>query len=80
MTDTEVIYCWAMIEALRKNEGASVTVYCDNPDPTNREDQCKVSVSDERSGWEGQDYIGSTVMVALEKAVLAKTNAEAKGI
>lgn len=61
--------CMSRINELRENEGASVVVYCDNPDgPPN----CRVGVCDEWTGWEDKTFEGETILRALTKALVTR--------
>lgn len=60
--------CMMRINDLRKNEGASVNVLCDNPDGTQNN---AIEVCDEWTGWVPRRFEGGTLMCALNVALNA---------
>jgi len=59
------------IDELRKNEGAAVTILCDNPEgPPN----VAIEVCDEWTGWKGRRFEGERLIDCLNDAVRAKND------
>lgn len=66
---------WAsvvMLELLRKDEGASVTVLCDNPEAVSADVQCAVEISDDWTDWEPKRFYGRDIGTCLKQAIEAK--------
>ena len=64
----------AIVEALntlRRNEGASVCLNCDNPD-FNDLPNVIIEVCDEWTGWQPQRFGGDSLVAALRKALQAR--------
>ena len=61
-----------LLEQLRENEGASVTITCPNPDFNGQPDQV-IEVSDDWTGWVARRFGGATLLDACKAAMLAKT-------
>lgn len=70
---TEQRICSA-IEELRKDEGDTVTIVCDNPELTGP--NSLIYCNGEWTGWEDRDFIGDNIVEALEDAVQARKEAE----
>lgn len=68
---------WAMIEALRKDEGHSVELICDNPDFNNQPNSAVICCGD-YTGWKDMLFTGDTVALALRSAYdeMQRYNAE----
>jgi hypothetical protein len=60
------------IEQLRANQGASVTILCDNEEATYRSEQMAIEVCDDWTGWEQWRFYGETVVQCLAKALGAR--------
>lgn len=60
------------INILRYEEGDSVTILCDNPDPARAEDNNAIECVGDWTFWRTQRYSGRTLLEALQKAVRAK--------
>jgi hypothetical protein len=57
------------IDELRKNEGASVRILCDNPDgPPN----FAIEVNDEWTGWNDRRFEGERLIECLNDAIFAR--------
>lgn len=69
--------CRWMIEQLRDNEGAGVTILCNNPEAWDAEQTTGVEVVDWWTQWEPKRYLGPTIVAALRKALADKLAAEA---
>ena len=68
------------LEELRANEGATVLVPCDNPDPCDDHSYgCLVEVTDDWTDWKPRTVTGENLPDALAKAVEAKEAAEKTG-
>lgn len=61
------------IEALRENEGSSVTILCENPDADESQPLNVVEVIDDWTGWETKRFGGDTLLLAIQAAMAAKT-------
>lgn len=59
-----------MVDELRREEGAAVTICCDNPEFSGP--NVKIEVVSNWTGWHPETYDGSTVWDCLMKAVKAK--------
>lgn len=66
------------IEELRREEGAGVTINCQNPDG-NGPDNEAVEVASDWTNWQTRRFEGSTLRLALENAVHEKRLAKAGG-
>jgi len=62
---------WALIEALRADEGSSILICCDNPDFSGQPN-AKVFVNAEWTGWDDREFTGDTVLDALSNAAFEK--------
>jgi hypothetical protein len=60
----------AYIDELRKEEGSSVTINCDNPEFCGC--AVKIAVQSDWTRWGNWEYGGDTILECLEKAVAAK--------
>ena len=58
---------WGIINTLRAEEGAFVTIYCDNPD-FNGQPNSKISVCASWTNWEEMMFGGDSVIEALRSA------------
>lgn len=65
----------AMIDELRSEEGDSVEILCDNPDPTSDDEGAAVECCGDWTNWEHVRYYGKNLRTALIHA----TNTKAKG-
>lgn len=59
--------CWSACEELRKEEGASVELLCENPDGDDA-----IIVTAEWTGWTPRHFTGHNIEAALLRAVDAK--------
>jgi|SRR5579871_688227 len=60
---------WALVDALREEEGASVTLICDNPDFIGPD--AKVTCAGSWTNWEEREFTGGHVLEALKSAKAA---------
>lgn len=60
------------IDALRENEGAMVTICCDNPD-YNGLPNCAIDVCDGWTDWEEESFRADTVLDCLQLALKSRT-------
>ena len=67
----------ALIEALRADEGSSVTILCDNPD-FNGQPNCAIEVNGDWTDWKDRRFTGDTVLDCLQKAHTAMLEAKRK--
>lgn len=72
---TEALERAELIEKLRAEEGACVTINCDNPDPDERRLQSSIDVIGEWTAWQERRFTGRTVLEALRAAAAAKSPA-----
>ena len=63
---------WLIVEALRAEEGHSVTLFCDNPD-FNLGANNAIEASGNYTGWTEQRFEGDTLTAALMVAYLKMT-------
>lgn len=66
----EVERLWAFTESidrLREPDGASVTIFCDNPDPGHHP-TCAVEIYDDWTNWQPERFTGETLTEALDAA------------
>lgn len=66
------------LNELRWQEGASVSIHCDNPD-FNGLSNSAIEVSDDWTGWQPLRFVGDNVLEALESAVSEKTKRKKRG-
>lgn len=64
--------CMRMIHALRAEEGDSVEVLCDNPDPFEELDNNAVLCCGDWTGWVIRRFRGKSLRAALEAACKAR--------
>jgi len=67
---------WAMIEALRADEGNTVTILCDNPEGT---PNSAVECCGDWTDWQQRRFTGDTVFRALEAAHTSFTTIARRG-
>lgn len=65
------------LNILRENEGATVTLFCDNPDFSGRPNNA-IEVNDDWTGWDDQRYEGDTLAEALESALSHRKKLESR--
>lgn len=61
----------AAIEALREEDGAAVTILCDDENATTVNEQCGIDVMGAWTDWKERRFYGRTVLAALKAAVTA---------
>lgn len=66
----------AAIEALRANEGDSVTLIADDPEAVSVDRQCAIDCSGDWTVWADRRFYGATIAEALAAAVKARKAAE----
>lgn len=66
-SDGELRECWDVIELLREDEGASVTIYSDNPE-FNGQPNSKIAVNADWTDWKDREFTGDTALIALRAA------------
>jgi hypothetical protein len=64
------------IEKLRDEDGAAVTILCDNDDPETSAENYGIDVWGSFTAWEEKRYYGKTLNEALSKAVMDKIRFE----
>lgn len=69
----------ALINDLRSDTAASVTILCDNDDPRGPEDAVAVEVAAAWTGWLERRFYGPSVLACLERAVAARDELAGKG-
>jgi hypothetical protein len=62
------------INTLRNDEGASVTIFCDNPEAHHDYEQAAIEVCDEWTGWKAQRFTGKDWAVAVLNAAKARVS------
>ncbi len=68
MSDDDLIFIARAINVLRKNEGSSVLILCDNPDFNDGPNNA-IEVSDDWTNWKPRRFNGNTLRGALEVAI-----------
>lgn len=58
------------IDLLRADEGASVTICCDNPELGGP--NCQIQVCDGWTGWKDRSFTGETVLGCLHRAIVER--------
>lgn len=68
--DNLIVHC---VNDLRKSEGASVLILCDNPDFSGKNNA--IEVCDEWTGWKPRRFEANSLLEALQTALIARDNA-----
>lgn len=76
-TESYAIQYVALVDLLRRDQGNSVIILCDNEEAETLAEQCAVEVCAYWTQWKERRFYGETVLAALQAAYTA-SRAEAQ--